>query len=175
MAIDSYIAVHVPLRDYQLAITKTVLFTNTVVALPTGLGKTLTPAVVIYNYFRWFPNEYVKIYVLRFPVAGHTSATENISIDCDSRIESDPDVIPYVDDRKIELIELSPPDLLNSRDKFRRPPPLDLPLNRYGEIEACFGGLITPHHIRKLLSSHGIRLAYEMLEEKRKQWYLLET
>lgn len=58
---------------------------------------------------------------------------------------------------------LSPPDLLNSRDKFRRPPPLDLPQNRYGEIEACFGGLITR-------SSHGIRLAYEMLEEKLKQW-----
>lgn len=65
---------------------------------------------------------------------------------------------------------LSPPDLLNSRDKFRRPPRLDLPQNRYGEIEACFGGLVTRYHIRKLLSSHGIRLAYEMLEEKLKQW-----
>lgn len=65
---------------------------------------------------------------------------------------------------------LSPPDLLNLRDKFRRPPPLDLPLNRYGEIEACFGCLITLYHIRKLLSSHGIRPAYEMLEEKLKQW-----
>ncbi|KAJ6693634.1 hypothetical protein OIU85_004415 [Salix viminalis] len=64
---------------------------------------------------------------------------------------------------------LSPPDLLNSRDKFRRAPPLDLPQNRYGEIEACFGGLITLSHIRKLLSSHGIRPAYEMLEEKLKQ------
>jgi Fanconi anemia group M protein len=53
MAIDSYIAVNVPLRDYQLAITKTALFTNTLVALPTGLGKTLTAAVVMYNYFRW--------------------------------------------------------------------------------------------------------------------------
>ncbi|KAJ6877881.1 DEAD-box ATP-dependent RNA helicase FANCM-like isoform X1 [Populus alba x Populus x berolinensis] len=44
--------VHVPLIDYQLATTKTALFTNTVVALPTGLGKTLTPAVVMYNYSR---------------------------------------------------------------------------------------------------------------------------
>ncbi|KAJ6878418.1 hypothetical protein NC651_030993 [Populus alba x Populus x berolinensis] len=48
--------VNVPLRDYQLAITKTALFTNTVVALPTGLGKTLTAAVVMYKYFRWFPD-----------------------------------------------------------------------------------------------------------------------
>lgn len=48
--------VNVPLRDYQLAITKTALFTNTLVALPTGLGKTLAAAVVMYNYFRWFPD-----------------------------------------------------------------------------------------------------------------------
>jgi ERCC4-related helicase len=25
------------------------------VALPTGLGKTFIAAVVMYNYFRWFP------------------------------------------------------------------------------------------------------------------------
>ena len=49
------ISVNVPLRDYQFAITKTALFSNTLVALPTGLGKTLIAAVVMYNYFRWFP------------------------------------------------------------------------------------------------------------------------
>ncbi|KAJ4963142.1 hypothetical protein NE237_023081 [Protea cynaroides] len=43
--------VNVPLRDYQLSITKTALFTNTLVALPTGLGKTLIAAVVMYNYY----------------------------------------------------------------------------------------------------------------------------
>lgn len=48
-------AVNVPVRDYQLNITKTALFSNTLVALPTGLGKTLIAAVVMYNYFRWFP------------------------------------------------------------------------------------------------------------------------
>ncbi|XP_074371460.1 LOW QUALITY PROTEIN: DEAD-box ATP-dependent RNA helicase FANCM-like [Apium graveolens] len=47
--------VNVPLRDYQFAITKTSLFSNTLVTLPTGLGKTLIAAVVMYNYFRWFP------------------------------------------------------------------------------------------------------------------------
>lgn len=47
--------VNVPLRDYQLSITKTALFSNTLVVLPTGLGKTLIAAVVMYNYFRWFP------------------------------------------------------------------------------------------------------------------------
>lgn len=51
----SLVAVNVPLRDYQFSITKTALFSNTLVALPTGLGKTLIAAVVMFNYFRWFP------------------------------------------------------------------------------------------------------------------------
>ena len=49
-------AVNIPVRDYQFNITKTALFANTLVALPTGLGKTLIAAVVMYNYFRWFPD-----------------------------------------------------------------------------------------------------------------------
>ncbi|XP_040366586.1 DEAD-box ATP-dependent RNA helicase FANCM isoform X3 [Rosa chinensis] len=49
--------VNFPGRDYQFAITKTALFSNTLVALPTGLGKTLIAAVVMYNYFRWFPDD----------------------------------------------------------------------------------------------------------------------
>ncbi|KAI9383654.1 hypothetical protein POPTR_013G110200v4 [Populus trichocarpa] len=56
--------VNVPLRDYRLAITKTALFTNTLVALPTGLGKTLSAAVVMYNYFRWFPDDLMEGYGL---------------------------------------------------------------------------------------------------------------
>lgn len=28
---------------------------NTLVCLPTGLGKTLIAAVVMYNHYRWFP------------------------------------------------------------------------------------------------------------------------
>ncbi|KAJ6230333.1 fanconi anemia group m protein [Anaeramoeba flamelloides] len=44
-----------PIRNYQFNISQTALFHNTLVALPTGLGKTLIAAVVMYNYFRWFP------------------------------------------------------------------------------------------------------------------------
>ena len=44
-----------PLREYQLQITQTAIFANTLVSLPTGLGKTLIAAVVLYNYYRWFP------------------------------------------------------------------------------------------------------------------------
>lgn len=50
-----FIAVNVPRRDYQFSITRTALFSNTLVVLPTGLGKTLIAAVVMYNFFRWFP------------------------------------------------------------------------------------------------------------------------
>lgn len=44
-----------PLRDYQFNITKKALFINTLVCLPTGLGKTFIAAVVMYNFYRWYP------------------------------------------------------------------------------------------------------------------------
>lgn len=44
-----------PVRDYQFEISKKALFENTLVSLPTGLGKTLIAAVVMYNFYRWFP------------------------------------------------------------------------------------------------------------------------
>lgn len=34
---------------------QTALLQNTLVCLPTGLGKTLIAAVVMYNFSRWFP------------------------------------------------------------------------------------------------------------------------
>ncbi|KAF3445456.1 hypothetical protein FNV43_RR10632 [Rhamnella rubrinervis] len=306
--------VNIPLRDYQFAITKKALFSNTLVALPTGLGKTLIAAVVMYNYFRWFPDgkivfaapsrplvmqqieachgivgipqewtidmtgqitptkracfwkskrvffvtpqvlekdiqsgtclvNYLVLLVIdeahramgnysyciairelmNVPVQlrilaltatpGSKQQTiqqiiDNLHISTlEYRNESDHDVSPYVHDRKIELIQvamgqdavdinnkllevirpyvgrlsaigvlqnrdyqtLSPCELLNSRDKFRQAPPQNLPQIKYGDVEGYFGVLITLYHIRKLLSSHGIRPAYEMLEEKLKQ------
>ncbi|KAF4572694.1 3'-5' DNA helicase [Pleurotus pulmonarius] len=44
-----------PKRDYQFNIVKHSLFENTLVALPTGLGKTFVAGVVMLNYYRWFP------------------------------------------------------------------------------------------------------------------------
>ena len=43
-----------PTRQYQQEITETALNYNTLVSLPTGLGKTHIAAVVMYNYYRWF-------------------------------------------------------------------------------------------------------------------------
>lgn len=45
----------IPERAYQVSIIEKALLHNTLVCLPTGLGKTLIAAVVMYNFFRWFP------------------------------------------------------------------------------------------------------------------------
>ncbi|EXB22639.1 Fanconi anemia group M protein [Morus notabilis] len=66
---------------------------------------------------------------------------------------------------------LSPCELLNSREKFRQAPPQHISDIDCGVAEGLFGILLTLYHIRKLLSSHGIRPAHEMLEDKLKQGY----
>ncbi|XP_029454324.1 Fanconi anemia group M protein isoform X2 [Rhinatrema bivittatum] len=45
-----------PVRDYQVSITETALLNNTLVCLPTGLGKTFIAAVLMYNFYRWYPS-----------------------------------------------------------------------------------------------------------------------
>ena len=45
-----------PVRDYQFNIVSKALFVNTLVSLPTGLGKTFIAAVLMYNYYRWYPS-----------------------------------------------------------------------------------------------------------------------
>ncbi|XP_027857039.1 Fanconi anemia group M protein isoform X2 [Xiphophorus couchianus] len=44
-----------PIRDYQLKMSEASLFQNTLVCLPTGLGKTFIASVVMYNFYRWYP------------------------------------------------------------------------------------------------------------------------
>ncbi|XP_052770276.1 Fanconi anemia group M protein-like [Mya arenaria] len=44
-----------PVRDYQFNISQQALYKNTMVTLPTGLGKTFIAAVVMYNFYRWYP------------------------------------------------------------------------------------------------------------------------
>ncbi|NXU25848.1 FANCM protein, partial [Thalassarche chlororhynchos] len=44
-----------PVRGYQVRMARAALLGNTLVCLPTGLGKTFVAAVVMYNFYRWFP------------------------------------------------------------------------------------------------------------------------
>lgn len=45
-----------PIRKYQQNIVFKSLFLNTLICLPTGMGKTLIASVIMYNYYRWYPN-----------------------------------------------------------------------------------------------------------------------
>lgn len=45
-----------PIREYQLKMSEAALFQNTLVCLPTGLGKTFIASVVMYNFYRWYPS-----------------------------------------------------------------------------------------------------------------------
>ncbi|GAA5874284.1 hypothetical protein JCM1840_000622 [Sporobolomyces johnsonii] len=44
-----------PLRTYQFNIVQRALYNNTLVSLPTGLGKTFIAACVMLNFYRWYP------------------------------------------------------------------------------------------------------------------------
>lgn len=41
-------------RTYQYKIVRSALFENTLVTLPTGLGKTFIASAVMFNFYRWF-------------------------------------------------------------------------------------------------------------------------
>ena len=46
---------NMPIRNYQFNIIQQALHKNTMVVLPTGLGKTFIAAVVMFNFYRWYP------------------------------------------------------------------------------------------------------------------------
>ncbi|KAG8165434.1 hypothetical protein KVR01_005709 [Diaporthe batatas] len=58
-----------PTRDYQFSIVKNGLFNNTLVALPTGLGKTFIAATIMLNYFRWTKNSKIIFVAPTKPLA----------------------------------------------------------------------------------------------------------
>jgi Fanconi anemia group M protein len=42
-------------RQYQFDVVKSCLYDNTLVCLPSSLRKTFISAVVMYNFYRWYP------------------------------------------------------------------------------------------------------------------------
>lgn len=46
---------NMPIRPYQKQAVEKALFNNAMIVLPTGFGKTFIAAVVMYNFWRWYP------------------------------------------------------------------------------------------------------------------------
>lgn len=68
-----------PVRNYQYSIVQNALYNNTLVCLPTGLGKTFIAAVVMYNFWRWYPRGIVVFLAPTKPlVAQQIHACHNV-------------------------------------------------------------------------------------------------
>ncbi|PNY28375.1 ATP-dependent DNA helicase MPH1 [Tolypocladium capitatum] len=68
------------IRDYQFSIVKNSLFNNTLVALPTGLGKTFIAATVMLNFYRWTKSSKIVFVAPTKPlVAQQVDACYNIA------------------------------------------------------------------------------------------------
>ena len=68
--LHSTVAANYTQRDYQFKIVEESLFNNTMVCLPTGLGKTFIAAVVMLNFYRWFPSSKVVFMAPTKPLVG---------------------------------------------------------------------------------------------------------
>lgn len=78
------------LRCYQHNITQQALFRNTLVVLPTGLGKTFIAAVVMYNIYRWYPTGKVIFMAPTRPLVAQ-------------QIEACQKIMPFTPDDTVEL------------------------------------------------------------------------
>ncbi|GFS22054.1 ATP-dependent DNA helicase mph1 [Elysia marginata] len=107
-----------PVRDYQFNIVQQALFKNTLVVLPTGLGKTFIAAVVMYNFYRWFPQGKVVFMAPTKPlVAQQMQACYNImGIPKSDTIEMTGTIHPAVRQRQWKdkrVIFLTPQVMMN--------------------------------------------------------------
>jgi len=68
-----------PVREYQFQIVRQALTRNTMVTLPTGLGKTFIAAVVMFNFYRWYPTSKIIFMAPTKPlVAQQIEACHNV-------------------------------------------------------------------------------------------------
>ncbi|GAM26525.1 hypothetical protein SAMD00019534_097000 [Acytostelium subglobosum LB1] len=68
-ALDTYIYPdNMTVRDYQYNIVSNAFYRNTMVCLPTGLGKTFIASVVMMNFYRWFPRSKIVFMVHSRPL-----------------------------------------------------------------------------------------------------------
>lgn len=111
-----------PIRDYQFSIIKSGLFSNTLVALPTGLGKTFIAATVMLNFFRWTKSAKIVFVAPTKPlVAQQVDACLNVAgIPRSQATRLDGDVPPVVREGEWErkrLFFMTPQTLMNDLSK----------------------------------------------------------
>jgi len=110
------------IRDYQFSIIKSGLFSNTLVALPTGLGKTFIAATIMLNFFRWTKSAKIVFVAPTKPlVAQQVDACLNVAgIPRSQATRLDGDVPPVVREgewgRK-RLFFMTPQTLMNDLSK----------------------------------------------------------
>ncbi|KAI7834858.1 P-loop containing nucleoside triphosphate hydrolase protein, partial [Kickxella alabastrina] len=102
-----------PARAYQQGAVQRCLFQNTLVALPTGMGKTLIAVVVMANYTRWFPNSLAIFLAPTKPlVAQQMQACRGM---IHAILSHSPDNAPLGSDWVVEMNGTTPP---KSREKL---------------------------------------------------------
>ena len=109
-------------RDYQFSIVKHGLFNNTLVALPTGLGKTFIAATVMLNFYRWTKSAKIVFVAPTKPlVAQQVDACLNVAgIPRSQTTRLDGDVPPVVREGEWErkrLFFMTPQTLMNDLSK----------------------------------------------------------
>jgi ERCC4-related helicase len=72
-------------RRYQFEIVKTALTQNTLVAIPTGLGKTHIAATVMLNYYLWYPEGIIAFLAPTRPLVEQQAESIKSSLNLDER------------------------------------------------------------------------------------------
>ncbi|KAL1500502.1 hypothetical protein AB1Y20_013159 [Prymnesium parvum] len=109
----------VDFRPYQHAIARAALLENTLVSLPTGLGKTLIASVVVHNFWRWFPRHIVVFMAPTRPLVAQQlracCATVGLCAERDARMVSgsDPPAVRAALWRSRRLFFCTPQTLAN--------------------------------------------------------------
>ena len=77
-------------RTYQFKMVRAALFQNTLVTLPTGLGKTFIAATVMLNFYRWFSDGQIFFLAPTKPLVAqqiHAFANTITEVDADDIVE----------------------------------------------------------------------------------------
>ncbi|PNJ54228.1 FANCM isoform 4 [Pongo abelii] len=156
-----------PVRDYQLHISRAALFCNTLVCLPTGLGKTFIAAVVMYNFYRWFPSGKVVFMAPTKPLvtqqieacyqAVQQVITNLLIGQIELRSEDSPDILAYSHERKVEKLIVPLGEELAAIQKTY------IQGIQQGIIEGEFAICISLYHGYELLQQMGMRSLYFFL------------